>query len=355
MTPRLLTLATQALLFRSFVAAFWRFTPDTQILVAVDSLPIRVRRDYYGAMQGSLRIPLITLAIMVAASCSSKKDDAAAEGSTSGGATATAVAKKKIRVTGIPDENPTELQRKYAPMVKYLEATLNAEVEYIPVTDYGAAVQALSAGKMDFAWLGGFTHVQARILAGASPLCMRDIDREFKTVFIASSASGIKTPEGLKGKTFAFGSKSSTSGHLMPRHFLSTEFSIDAGKDFAGNPVFSGAHDATVKMVESNRVVGGALNAQVWERLVSERKVDMAKVSVIWTTPGYVDYVWTAGKHVDPATQAAFAKAFLDLDATNPEHRAVLDLQGAKEKFVPATKADFDAIESVGRSTGLIQ
>lgn len=315
-------------------------------------LPIRARRDYYGAMQSRARISVIALAILSAASCSSKKDGAPA---TSGEATAAAVTKKKIRVTGIPDENPTELSRKYAPMVKYLETTLNAEVEYIPVTDYGAAVQALSAGKMDFAWLGGFTHVQARILAGASPLCMRDIDREFKTVFIANSGSGIKAPEGLKGKTFAFGSKSSTSGHLMPRHFLATEFSIDAGKDFDGDPIFSGAHDATAKMVESGKVVAGALNGQVWERLVSENKVDTAKVSVIWTTPGYVDYVWTAGKDVPPATQAAFAKAFLDLDAKNPEHRVVLDLQGAREKFVPATKADFDAIESVGRSTGLIQ
>jgi phosphonate transport system substrate-binding protein len=297
-----------------------------------------------------IRASLVAIAFLATIACSATKDDKSQE-TTSG----QPEAKQKLRVTGVPDENPTELQRKYAPMVKYLETTLNAEIEYIPVTDYGAAVQALSAGKMDFAWLGGFTHVQARILAGAKPLCMRDIDREFKTVFIAHGESGVTSPAGLKGKTFAFGSKSSTSGHLMPRHFLTKEFSINAASDFDGKPVYSGAHDATAKMVESGKVAAGALNAQVWERLVSEGKVDTTKVSVIWTTPGYVDYVWTAGKDVAPETQAAFAKAFLDLDAGNPEHRAVLDLQGAKDKFVPATAADFDAIEAVGRSTGLIQ
>jgi phosphonate transport system substrate-binding protein len=310
-------------------------------------------------MQAHLRISLVALALVAAMACSSKtekpSEDQPAEQANPTPEQIAPVAKKKIRVTGIPDENPTELQRKYAPMVAYLEKTLDAEVEYIPVTDYGAAVQALSADKMDFAWLGGFTHVQARILADAVPLCMRDIDREFKTVFIASKKSGIKTPADLKGKTFAFGSKSSTSGHLMPRHFLTTEFSIDAASDFKGDPVFSGAHDATAKMVESGKVAAGALNAEVWERLIAEKKVDTKKVSVIWTTPGYVDYVWTARNGVEPATQAAFAKAFLDLDASNPEHRVILDLQGAKEKFVPATSADFDAIESVGRSTGLIQ
>jgi phosphonate transport system substrate-binding protein len=260
---------------------------------------------------------------------------------------------KVIRVSGIPDENPSELQRKYQPMVDYLQKQLGTKVEYVPVTDYGAAVQALSAGKLDFVWLGGFTHVQARVMDGAVPLCMRDIDRDFKSVFIAHADSGIATPADLKGKTFAFGAKSSTSGHLMPRHFLVTEFKLDPDKDFAGAPLYSGAHDATVKMVESGKVAAGALNIEVWDRLNQEHKVDTSKVKVIWTTPGFVDYVWTARKDVDPKLRAAFTKAFLDLDPQKPEHAAVLKLQGAK-KFVPASPADFDAIEQVARSTGLL-
>ncbi len=266
---------------------------------------------------------------------------------------AAAPAAARVRVTGIPDENPTELQRKYEPMVKYLEAKLGTGVEYVPVTDYGAAVQALSAGKVDFAWLGGFTHVQARVLAGAVPLCMRDIDREFKSVFIANKDSGISSPADLKGKTFAFGSKSSTSGHLMPRHFLISQFKIDPDKDLDGNPVFSGAHDATVVMVASGKVQAGALNIEVWERVLREKKVDTSKVVVIWTTPPYVDYVWTAGKSVAPELREKFKQAFLDLDAGNAEHAAVLKLQGAA-KFVPAQPSDFDDIEKVARSVGLL-
>jgi phosphonate transport system substrate-binding protein len=121
-----------------------------------------------------------------------------------------ASAQDVVRISGIPDENPTELQRKYQPMVDYLEKKLGKKVVYVPVIDYGAVVSALSAGKIDFAWLGGFTHVQARVLAGAKPVVMRDIDREFTSVFIANTAQGINKPEELKGKTFAFGAKSST-------------------------------------------------------------------------------------------------------------------------------------------------
>jgi phosphonate transport system substrate-binding protein len=268
--------------------------------------------------------------------------------------TAAVHAEDVIRVSGIPDENPTELSRKYQPLVDHLQKHLGVKVVYVPVIDYGAAVSALAAGKIDFAWLGGFTFVQAKVMAGAKPVVMRDIDREFHSVFIANTAAGINKPEDMRGKSFSFGSKSSTSGHLFPRYFLTTNFNIDADKDFAGAPIYSGAHDATVKMVESGKVQAGALNIEVWNRLVANDKFDKTKVKAIWTTPPFVDYVWTARKDLPPATVQKFADAFLTLDASKPEEKAVLDLQGAK-KFVPAKVEDFAVIEQIGRSTGLIK
>jgi phosphonate transport system substrate-binding protein len=263
-------------------------------------------------------------------------------------------AEEVIHVSGIPDENPTELSRKYQPLVDHLQKHLGVKVVYVPVIDYGAAVSALAAGKVDFAWLGGFTFVQAKVMAGAKPVVMRDIDREFHSVFIANTATGINKPEEMRGKSFAFGAKSSTSGHLFPRHFLSTSFNIDADKDFAGAPIYSGAHDATVKMVESGKVQVGALNMEVWNRMLANDKFDKAKVKVIWTTPPFVDYVWTARKDLPATTVQKFANAFLTLDASKPEEKAILDLQGAK-KFVPAKVEDFAVIEQVGRSTGLLK
>lgn len=304
---------------------------------------------------------VLAASVALSAACSKKKadgegktDPAKTEPGTTPGEQEAKGVPEVVRVTGIPDENPTELQRKYEPMVKHLEQKLGTKVEYVPVVDYGAAVQALQAGKVDFAWLGGFTHVQARVMTGALPLCQRDIDREFKSVFIANSKSGINAVADMKGKPFAFGSKSSTSGHLMPRHFLLTEHKIDPDKDFKGPPLYSDAHDATVKLVESGKVAAGALNVEVWERMNKEGKVDAKKVKVVWTTPGYIDYVWTARKEMDEGLRDKFKNAFLELDASNPEHTPVLELQGAK-KFVPASPADFDTLEKVARDVGLLK
>ncbi len=302
---------------------------------------------------------LALLALIPACSSSAEKaNENAAEKSAAatGGETGDQPAAKAVpvRVTGIPDENPTELQRSYEPLVAMLEQALGTDVIYVPVIDYGAAVQALVAGTVDFAWLGGFTHVQARNQAEVVPLVMRDIDREFHSLFIAHTDSGITSMADLKGKSFAFGSKSSTSGHLMPRHFLLSEHGIDPDTDFDGPPVFSNAHDATAKMVESGRVQAGALNQQVWDRMVAKQQIDADKVRVIWTTPPYVDYVWTARTAIDERQRQAFAEAFLALTPENPSHRPILGRLGA-ERYVKAEASDFDNIEAVARKIGLLR
>ena len=98
----------------------------------------------------------------------------------------------------------------------------------------------------------------------------------------------------------------------------------------------------------------GALNKQVWDRMVAEGQVDTSKVKQIWVTPGYVDYVWTARQEVAPGLRDKFKNAFLKLDSAQEKDKVVLALQGAT-KFVAASPSDFDAIEAVAKSTGLLK
>ena len=107
---------------------------------------------------------------------------------------ASAFAQSTLKVSAIPDESPTELQRKFAPLGAYLEKEIGMKVEFIPVTDYAAVVEGLAARKLDMAWLGGFTFVQARLRTGnANPIVQREEDRVFTSKFIAKSASWIST------------------------------------------------------------------------------------------------------------------------------------------------------------------
>ncbi len=265
----------------------------------------------------------------------------------------TATAADALRVSAIPDEAPTELLRKFAPLGKYLEAEIGMPVEFFPVTDYAAVVEGLAAKKLDMAWLGGFTFVQARIKTGnAIPIVQRAEDEKFISRFITAQDSGINSLADLKGKTFAFGSVSSTSGHLMPRYFL-LQATIDPDKDFK-SVAFSGAHDATVAWVESGRVQAGVLNGSVWDRLVEQKKVDVSKVKVFATTPPYYDYNWTVRGDLDPKLVKKLADAFLKLDPSNPAHKEILELQRAS-RFIPTKPENYKGIEDAARASGLLK
>ena len=262
-------------------------------------------------------------------------------------------AQQVFKITAIPDESPTELARKAAPLVKYLEQKLGMKVEFTPVSDYAAAVEALANKQVDMAWFGGFTFVQAQVRSAGRvvPLVQREEDEKFRSVFITADPT-IATLADLKGHTLSFGSQSSTSGHLMPRSFL-LDAKIDPDKDLK-RVAYSGAHDATIAAVAAGKVDAGALNISVWDKFVADKKVDTTKVKVIFTTPPYFDYNWTVHADMPAAQKEKLTKAFLDLNPGTPEGKEVLALQRAT-RFVPTKADNYKGIEAAARSAGLLK
>ncbi len=257
-----------------------------------------------------------------------------------------------FRVTAIPDESPTELARKAAPLVRYLEARLGTKVEFTPVTDYAAAVETLINHKVDLAWFGGFTFVQASVRSNGKviPIVQRAEDAVFRSVFITTDPA-IRTLADLKGKDVTFGAQSSTSGHLMPRNAL-LRAGIDPERDFH-RVAFSGAHDATIAAVAAGKVQAGALNVSVWEKFVADKKVDTSKVRVFFTTPPFHDYNWSVSADLPAATREKLTRAFLDLEADDPQGKEILELQRAT-RFVPTRAENYRDIEAAARSAGLL-
>jgi phosphonate transport system substrate-binding protein len=260
---------------------------------------------------------------------------------------------KELRISAIPDENPQEMLRIYTPFADYLSKEIGMPVKFTPVVDYAATVEGLAANRLEMVWYGGLTSVQAAKQAkGARRIIMRKEDAQFKSHFITRNDTGIKDLKDLKGKTFAFGSVSSTSGHLMPRYFL-IKGGINPEKDFSKFS-FSGAHDATAAWVEAGQVHAGALNFLVWDKLVETKKVDTSKVVIFWTTPPYVDYVWTVRAGVDKGTVDKISKAFLKLDYNKPDDKKLLDLHRTKG-YIAAKDADWKSIEEAAIAAGLLK
>lgn len=318
------------------------------------------------ALRCSVISGLLGVVLLAGVGCSSSSSGDEATGSLAGSAVVSEAGSPSdsLSVGAIPDQDPEKLQRLYGKLADYLSTELGVSVTYKPVTDYAAAVTAFKVGDLDLVWFGGLTGVQSRLqVPGAEAIAQRDIDAAFHSIFIASSASGIKPIEepadlaALKGKTFTFGSESSTSGRLMPQYFMG-----EAGvtpEDFKGEPGFSDSHDATLKLVEAGSYDAGALNEQVWLDRVAAGEVDLNRVQAIWQTPAYYDYHWVVnsgqlneryGEGFTDKIQAAL----LALDASDPNQAEILELFGA-EQFIETENDNYAQIEAVGRKIGKIK
>jgi len=268
-------------------------------------------------------------------------------------ASAWAHAQQVLRVTTIPEEAATEQVRKFGPIAAYLEKKLGMKVEFTPVSDYPAAVETLVNKKVDVAWLGGFTFVQANIRSGGKiiPIAQREEDTRFQSVFIAKTDSGIKTLADLKGKQVSFGSQSSTSGHLMPRHFL-LQAGLNPEKDFR-RVAYSGAHDATIASVVSGKVDAAALDITVWKKFTSENKVDTKAVDVFYTTPGYFNYNWSVHADMPKAMQDKVKAALIALSPGVPEQADILKLNRAT-RYIETKPENYKGLETAAKSAGLL-
>jgi phosphonate transport system substrate-binding protein len=258
-----------------------------------------------------------------------------------------------LRVSTIPEEAATEQIRKFTPLSNYLSQQLGMRVEFTPVNDYPAAVEALVNKRVDLVWLGGFTYVQANRRSGGKivPLAQREEDTRFQSVFIAKTDSGIKSLTDLKGKQVSFGSASSTSGHLMPRSFL-LQAGVEPERDFR-RVAFSGAHDATIASVVSGRVDAAALDITVWRKFVEENRVDTKAVDVFYSTPPFFNYNWSVHADMPQALQTRIKNALLGLDPANPEHAEILRLNRAT-RYIPTQPENYKGLEAAGQSAGLL-
>ena len=259
--------------------------------------------------------------------------------------------------TAIPDQDESALKSRFNKIAAYLSDRLSITVKYIPVKSYSAAVTAFRNDQVQLAWFGGLSGVRARrLVAGSQAIAQGAEDKSFTNYFIAHSSTEIKAsksfPKSIAGKTFTFGSKGSTSGRLMPEYHIRKHFNKSPSKIFK-RVGFSGNHSRTIALVQSGAFQVGAVNSAVWNKELKSGKIDITKISKIWTTPEYPNYNWSIRGDVESKYGAGFInkvkKALLNMKDPN------LLKQFPRSSFIPATNGDYSPIVSVGKAIGLLE
>lgn len=271
----------------------------------------------------------------------------------------TAVQAQTFVFTAIPDEDETKLVERFRGVADYLSEQLDVDVRYIPVKSYAAAVSAFRNNQVQLAWFGGLSGVQARRLVPGSEAIAQGLEDEaFVTYFIANTSTEIEPADSLadlednlRGKTFTFGSKGSTSGRLMPEFHLRDTFG-EAPESLFSRVGFSDNHTRTLRLVEAGTYEVGALNFQVWEKELADGNIDTDAVQVIWKTPAYPDYQWTIRGDVNERFGEGFkdkvTKALLELD--DPKLLESFPRSG----FIPASNDDYEPIRKTAENIGIL-
>ncbi|MGQ0841943.1 phosphate/phosphite/phosphonate ABC transporter substrate-binding protein [Actinokineospora sp.] len=293
---------------------------------------------------------LIMAALLVTAGCAAVGDRAV----TANGLPGT------LRVGLIPNISPDQQRAKYQPFAEHLQRRLGVQVELFVAADYAGVVAALAGGRLDVAYLGGLTYVQAERQVGLTPL-VTEVDHETGTpqyvsavvVRADSPARDIRRDIVGAGRSFAFGDVSSTSGSLYPRIML-----IDAGANCSPQRVqecpplravsFTGGHDATAQAVLSGQVDAGGVELRILHRLEREGKVPVGALRVI-DERKVQGYPWVMRTDLGPQARQALTDSFTAIDDST-----LLDLLRAK-RYVAVTPADYDEVRRKGAELGLVE
>ena len=258
--------------------------------------------------------------------------------------------------TAIPDQDATRLTERFGRVASYLQGKLGVPVKYVAVKSYPAAVTAFVNDEVQLSWFGGFTGVQAREkVPGSQAIAQGVEDKAFKSYVIANEATGLRKADELDkavaGKTFSFGSRSSTSGRVMPEYFIRQRFG--KGPDDVFSKVgFSGDHTKTIQLVQSGAYEVGVIDYSVWELEKKAGHVDESKVHVIWESPTFPDYQWTARGDLDKKFGAGFTQK-LKNELIAIKDPKILEPFG-RSKFVAADNAEYKPIVDVAKQDGLL-
>ena len=262
-----------------------------------------------------------------------------------------------FRFTAIPDQNTARLKERFDRVAVYLSSKLGIEVEYIPVKSYAASVNAFKNNEVQLAWFGGLSGVKARrAVPGSMAIAQGEEDLQFITYFIANTTTGIQAgnafPDAIKGRTFTFGSKGSTSGRLMPEFFIRQHYKKAPGEVFK-RVGFSGDHSKTLALVQSGSYEVGALSFKVYDNEKAAGNVDESKVSVIWRTPTYPDYNWSIRGDVEAKYGKGFIKKVQDALVTL-EDKEILD-QFPRARFIEADNTLYAPLIETGTAIGIFE
>ena len=242
----------------------------------------------------------------------------------------------------------------YKPMAQYLSAQLGRPVELRTVDTWEGLAKSLANGETDLALMGPWGYVLAHHAAGAQVVStiLYDGKPEYFALMVTHPESGIKTVADLKGKTFAFGDKGSTSGYLIPLHFFMQQ-GIDPDTYFS--KVLYTKHQAIETQVAAGQLDAGADYNRNRNAMIEQGLIKAERSKVIWQSAPLPNdaFAVSAGLFKDKAFVTRLQAALAGMGSALATQPALLPAHYTG--FIATDNAFYKPIRDAGLATGKLQ
>lgn len=251
-----------------------------------------------------------------------------------------------LRLGVVPYDSPTELFRKFGPIVGYLSEQIGKKVELRVATDFKSAVSDLAQGNTQLCFMTSLTYIEARKNLGAKVMVktLRDGRPFHRSVIIARTDSRINSVSDLKKRSFAFVDPASTSGFVVPRAMLLEEGVTLNDLSYYN---FLGHHDDVVNAVLKQDFDAGGVMESIAQRYKGHG------ISIIKTSSDIPEFNISAAGSIKDAEFEAVRAALLKLGEGNPRTKEVIGaLDRSLTGFTEAADSDFDVIRQMAGKMG---
>jgi phosphonate transport system substrate-binding protein len=244
--------------------------------------------------------------------------------------------------------------RMYMDLLNYLEKTTGYKFRIYITPQNSNIVDELGAGKIDFAAIGMGSFLQARQKYDSKMLVHgksnhNDTRGQYQAVIFTKPDSAIKKLSDLRQKSIAFGSRTSTQGHLIPRLMLYHEsINLTDLADYG----YMESHESTVNAVLSGRYDAGAVQDKLGFSIADQGLIKIIAVSDYYPSSGIV-----AGSHVQDQVLEKVTEALLNCDPQGDHQDFFVNWETSEMNhgFLPADDNRYQLLEQWARTIGIIE
>ena len=279
----------------------------------------------------------VSIASMGLVACSGggadSKTAAASDNKATAGAENTASNEAQVINFGIINtESSQNLKTNWDPFLADMSKKTGLNIKPFFASDYAGVIQAMRFKKVDLAWYGNKSAMEAVDRADGEVFAQtinNDGTTGYYSLMIVNADSPYKTEQDvLKDAaklTFANGDPNSTSGNLVPGYYVFAKNNVDANKIF--KRTLNANHESNAMAVANKQVDVGTFNTENWAMMEKKNPDIIKKLKIVWQSPEIPSDPLVWRKDLDDASKQKI-KTFLMTYGSTPEEKAVLDALG---------------------------